>query len=90
MDQSLCDERVRAVNEKLERHERMLIEHDDKIDVLTKSDATNTSEIKHLCTSIEAQNKKIGKLTNSIWGLVVSVMFVLAGFFVWYVQSLPR
>ncbi len=90
MDPTLCEEKHRSLNEKLDRHERMLMEHDDKIDVLTKSDATNTSEIKHLCNSIEAQNKKIGKLTNSIWGLVVSVMLVMTGFFIWYVQTLPR
>ena len=90
MDPILCEERHKAINEKFQRHEKVLEEHDEKIDTLTKSDATNTSEIKHLCTSIEDQNKKIGKLTNSIWGLVVSVMLVLIGFFIWYVQTIPR
>ena len=58
MDPTLCEEKHRNFNEKLEWHQKILGEHDEKIDARTKSDATNTSEIKQLCNSIEAQNKK--------------------------------
>lgn len=83
-----CDRRHEQVKEKLEHHDRWLGEHEKKIDTLERSDATNTNEIKNLCKSIESQNKKMGSLTNAIWGLVTGIFFVLVGFFVWYVQSL--
>jgi len=78
------------VDERLNGHENWLKDHEKKIDVLEKSDATNTNEIKNLCTSIESQNKRIGSLTNAIWGLVTGIFFVLLGFVFWYIQSLPR
>jgi len=85
-----CDRRHERVNDKLIHHEKWLGEHEKKIDNLEKSDATNTNEIKNLCKSIESQNKKMGNLTNAIWGLVTGIFFVLVGFFVWYIQNLQR
>jgi len=85
-----CNERHRAVDKEIKRHDGWLKEHEVKIDDLMKSDATNTNEIKNLCKGIENQNKRMGNLTNAIWGLVASVGLLLAGFVVWYIQSLPR
>jgi hypothetical protein len=80
MEQKQCDERHKSVDEKLIRHEKWLGEHETKIDVLTKSDATNTTKIDNLCSQIAG-------LTKSIWGLVISLLSVLVGFFIWYVQT---
>lgn len=79
----LCEKEHKTVNDKLAHHETWLGEHEKKIDTLEKSDATNTNEIGHLC-------KQIGSQTKAIWGLVVSILSVLIGFFIWYIQSLPR
>ena len=76
----VCDKEHIRVSERLGHHERWLEEHDDKIDTLEKSDATNTNEIKNLCN-------RIGSQTTAIWGLVSSIFMVLVGFFVWYVQN---
>jgi hypothetical protein len=78
-----CAERHKAVDEKIKRHERWLGEHEVKIDTLIKSDAVNSTEIKNLCKSISSQ-------TKAIWGLVSLAAAALLGFFIWYVQSLPR
>jgi tetrahydromethanopterin S-methyltransferase subunit B len=88
MEQKTCDERHKAVDKEVLRHEKWLSEHEEKLDSLIKSDATNTNEIKNLCKSIESQNKKMGNLTNAIWGLVIGIFFVLLGFVVWYIQDL--
>jgi tetrahydromethanopterin S-methyltransferase subunit B len=85
-----CEMKHKRVDERLDHHEGWLKDHEKKIDVLEKSDATNTNEIKNLCGSIESQNKRIGSLTNAIWGLVTGIFFVLLGFVFWYIQSLPR
>lgn len=84
----VCDKVHRRVDERLEHHERWLGEHERKIDMLEKSDATKTTEIKNLCDSIKDQSKRLGKLTTAIWGLVTGIFMVLLGFFVWYVQQL--
>lgn len=76
-----CDERHKAVDEKINRHEKWLGEHELKIDTLTKSDATNTTKIDNLCGQISG-------LTKAIWGLVTGIFFVLVGFVVWYIQNL--
>lgn len=82
-NKELCAREHESVDEKLNHHERWLGEHEKKIDVLEKSDATNTTKIDNLCG-------QIASLTKSIWGLVISILFVLIGFFIWYIQSLPR
>jgi tetrahydromethanopterin S-methyltransferase subunit B len=85
-----CESRHIQIKEKLDHHDRWLGEHEKKIDDLEKSDATNTNEIKNLCKSIDNQNKKMGNLTNAIWGLVVGLFLAMVGFLFWYIQSLPR
>lgn len=71
-------------------HERLDIEfkgirvrldkHDETLDRLNRSDATNTQEIKNLCS-------KIDSLTKAIWGLVAIVATSLVGFFFYAMQS---
>ena len=90
VSKEVCNKEHERVNERLDHHERWLGEHEIKIDGLQKSDATNTNEIKNLCTSIESQNKKMGSLSNAIWGLVAGIFLTLLGFVFWYIQSLPR
>jgi tetrahydromethanopterin S-methyltransferase subunit B len=89
-NKEVCERRHEQVKEKLEHHDKWLGEHEKKIDILEKSDATNTNEIKNLCKGIENQNVKIGNLTNAIWGLVAGLFLAMVGFLFWYIQSLPR
>lgn len=76
-----CKNEHKRIDERLDHHERWLGEHEKKIDVLEKSDATNTTEIKNLC-------RQIGSQTKAIWGLVTAILMVLIGFFIWYVQNI--
>lgn len=83
MEQKVCDERHKAVDDKFNRHEKWLGEHEVKIDSLTKSDTKNSTNIDNLC-------KQLGSQTNAIWGLVIVILTSLAGFFIWYIQNLKR
>ena len=76
----VCEKTHERIDERLNHHERWLGEHEGKIDRLDKSDATNTTKIDNLCGQIAG-------LTKSIWGLVITILTVLIGFFVWYVQQ---
>jgi hypothetical protein len=48
----LCTEKHRRVDERLDHHDSWLEEHEDKIDRLDRSDATNTASINNLCIKI--------------------------------------
>ena len=72
-ESELCIEKHKVVNKRLEN-----LEND--VDALKHSDAVNTTEIKTLC-------KNLTGLTKAIWGLVVTVIGGLSGFFIWYVQK---
>jgi hypothetical protein len=83
MNEQVCAERHKAVDRTLAEHGELLKSHDEKIGELTTSDARNTTQIDNLVKSISNQ-------TKAIWGLVMAVLATLAGFFVWYVQTLAR
>lgn len=58
-------------------------DHERRIALLEKSDAEFTIRIENLC-------KKLDELTGWIKALVITIVTAGGGFFVWYVQSLPR
>lgn len=80
MDEELCKEKHKGIDEKFERHEKWLGEHEGKIDELCKSDATNTQAIKELCA-------QIASLVTTIRWLIGVVITSLIGFFVFAVQN---
>jgi len=81
--EKVCKATHKALDDKIERHEKWLGEHEGKIDVLEKSDATNTANITNVCKSVTG-------LTKAVWGLVSAIIIMLLGFVFWYIQSLPR
>jgi len=58
-------------------------DHERRIVALEKADAEFAVRIENLC-------KKLEELTNWIKALVVAILAATGGFFIWYVQSLPR
>ena len=80
LEDDVCAEKHKRVDERLEQHEIIMKEHDSKIDVLSISDATNTAVISNLCDQLSSQ-------TKAIWGLVSMVAVSLLGFFFTIVQN---
>lgn len=66
-----------------ERAELRLNDHAERIRALETSDARQTVMIEQLC-------EKLDNLTSWIKALVITIITGGGGFFVWYVQSLPR
>ena len=58
-------------------------DHERRIALLEKSDAEFAVRLENLC-------KKLDELTGWIKALVIAIVTTGVGFFVWYVQSLPR
>lgn len=90
MDDQVCIEKHRRIDDKIKHHDDWLGEHEKKLDCLEKSDATNTNEIKNLCQQIGNQSDSIKGQTKAIWGLVTAIAGAGVSFFIWYVQSLGR
>jgi chaperonin cofactor prefoldin len=76
----LCEQKHKAIDKTLDEHRGWLEDHDDKIETLQKSDARNTTKLDNLC-------EQMSKLTKAIWGLVVSILTMMIGFFIWYIQN---
>ncbi len=67
-------------NERHKKIDKILEEHDQKLDRLDRSDATNTQAINDLTRSISGQ-------TKAIWGLVSIATTALIGFFFYAVEK---
>jgi len=74
MDEKLCDERHRDINQRLTKH-------GEEIEILQKSDVKNSTQIDNLTNAISSQ-------TKAIWGMVLATLSTLLAFFIWYVQTL--
>ena len=71
-----CKERFKAIDDRLNESDRLMSEH--------------TTEIAVLKTNMNSLIKSINGLTKSLWGVCGTIIVTLLGFFIWYVQSLPR
>lgn len=76
MDEKYCKEKHEIIDRRLD-------DHGNRIRRLETSDAVNTDRIEKLTNSIDSQ-------TKAIWGLVITLFGTFIGFFIWYIQSLPR
>lgn len=66
--------------------ERIWEELDDKGKKITE----HGEDITGLKTNMVNLVKSMDKLTGAIWGMVGTVIALLVGFVLWYIQSLPR
>ena len=66
-----------------ERTETRLNDHAQRIRALETADAAMAVRMENLC-------EKLDSLTNWIKALIVALITSTGGFFIWYVQTLPR
>ena len=69
-----CKERFKDIISRIEEGEMVFSQH--------------TTEIAVVKTNMENLVKSMNALTKALWGLCGTVLSVLIGFFVWYIQSL--
>lgn len=65
------------------RHDEKLDNHETRIQNLEKTDATLIERMDNLISQMQA-------VTGWIKWLIVTIILTLSGFFVWYIQSIPR
>lgn len=83
LDDMVCAQVQKRINERLDDHDEVLKEHGARINRLDCSDAVNTKAIKDLC-------KQLGGLIKAIWGLALSIGTIGVSFIIWYIQNAGR
>ena len=71
-----CKERFKAIDDRLNEGDKLMNEH--------------TTEIAVIKTNVASLIKSINGLTKSLWGVCGTIVATLFGFFIWYIQSIPR
>ena len=80
MNDEVCNEKHKRVDEKLELHDKSLNSHADRLDKLEQGQSEFKIEIKNLCESLKT-------LTNTLkWFMGIWVTSLL-GFFFYAIQS---
>jgi hypothetical protein len=80
-----------------ETTERRLNDHAERIRILEVKDAAQDGKIEMLCDKLDNLSNQIGAwmdfMKQAFWkiiGVGGTLFFVLFGFLIWYIQSLPR
>ncbi len=81
MDEKLCNERHKRIEEKLNVHDTRLNNHGVRIDDLEQHKAGVVVQIENLCEQL----KDLVKAIKWGGGLLIGT---LVGFFVWYIQNI--
>lgn len=81
MENGVCQEKHRRIDECLEIHDMRLNNHSERLDKVEQYQSRVEVQIENLC-------KKIDSLISSMrWGMGVLVT-TLIGFLIWYIQKL--
>jgi hypothetical protein len=97
----LCEEKHKSIDEKIDTHERILTAHSEQLVELKTTQIRTETIVQNLCDQIkslvdtmrteriEAQERQ-NKINALVLGCAGTTIVILIGFFIWYIQSLPR
>ena len=77
----VCKEKHKQIDEKLDTQERRLNIHGDRIDKLEQFRSSTEVEMRNLIEQIKS-------LVSTIKWMMTSVIVLLAGFLIWYIQNI--
>jgi hypothetical protein len=83
VEPSVCAEKHRRVDERLDGHDIQLKDHDKRIGDLEKYQSRAEEQVSQLC-------KQIKSLVKAMWWAMGLAVSTLLGFFVWYVQNIGK
>jgi len=83
MEKTVCEEKHKRIDERLDVHDTRLNNHSERIDELERYQSKTETQIANLCEQIKSL------VTTMRWfmGLIVGSGI---GFFIWYIQTLGR
>ncbi|GFN35394.1 hemolysin XhlA family protein [Tepidimicrobium xylanilyticum] len=75
MDKSVCDERHKRIDEKLESHERRLNNHSERLDRIELANGRLEERLNSLITQLENLNKTMKWFITALVGAFISFFF---------------
>ena len=75
MDKSICDERHKRIDEKLESHERRLNNHSERLDRIELTNGRLEERLNSLITQLENLNKTMKWFITALVGAFISFFF---------------
>jgi hypothetical protein len=90
-DTLLCEEKHKAIDEKLDNHEKRLGVHGDRLDKLENSQIRTEVVVQNLCdqikTLVDAMKEQQKSAQNLVLGIAGTTIMILIGFVIWYIQT---
>lgn len=80
-EQAMCDLKHTQVEQRLKVHDKELEGHDVRILALEKSQVKTDTVVTNLC-------KKMDTFISTMLGCTGTLLAVLVGFFIWYIQNI--
>ena len=75
MEKSICDERHKRIDEKLELHERRLNSHSERLDRIELANGRLEERLNNLIQQLEQLNKTMKWFITAIVGAFISFFF---------------
>ena len=75
MEKTICDERHKRIDEKLESHERRLNNHSERLDRIELANGRLEERLNSLITQLENLNKTMKWFITAIVGAFISFFF---------------
>lgn len=75
MEKSICDERHKRIDEKLELHERRLNSHSERLDRIELANGRLEERLNSLITQLENLNKTMKWFITALVGAFISFFF---------------
>lgn len=86
-DEKLCNEKYEKVKEAISLHNDRLNKHSEEIHELQQVSAARSAEVSSMCKSIDSLNQRIDKIIEQNRNLLITVITMLAGFFIFVVEK---
>ena len=81
--EDMCREKHKQIDERFEKNNDRLNNHSERIKSLENYKSANEVEIRNLVEQIK-------NLVGTLKWMITSLVAMLAGFFIWYVQTIGR
>jgi hypothetical protein len=90
----LCAEKHKSIDATLERHEGLINDQGEQLNSIKLASAKTETIVQDLCEQIKelvtAMKEQQSRLTGILLGIAGVTILTLIGFFIWYIESLPR
>lgn len=94
IEKEVCKEKHINVTAKLNEHDEHFTKIDEELDILKGASTRTETVVQNLCEQIKelvtTMKEQQSKQQSIVFGVMGTIITILIGFVIWYIQSLPR